>query len=492
MASVLYIDGPEVKIESRALRLALDRRDISSFSITPVLAMSTFQPGTRSSKEYVDPTSMPPDVPKVAELGVTSAPLKSAAFFIGAYCKEFNEDFMLCKNENRDPAHCLKEGRRVTRCATDLINKMRENCSQQFEAHWNCLERNNQVKPAAVMFLAVRSKSFHRNITIAAEHVPLAGSYENHSRFTSRPETHSRSGEPDLQVYAEVDHHLASNRLRNGYLIPKHSNYWILPYVISGQPKQPLTVSKEFNNLIGRNQNPWKEVNFDALKARPGVPFIRRRSGGGTVYHDLGNTNFSIHLPRQSFDRHVTARVILRAVRSMGIDACINERNDICIGKDKMSLLGSAYKIVNTRAYHHGTMLISTCLNDLGDILRVNKETMITKGVASVRSPVCNIQQSYMNVNHASFAAAVVSEFRKEYKISEEVVEIDESDSLLSIDYIKNGMNELLVGSDEFTYALSVPFWRRVDWLFRVGIGHMVKRPSSHILSITHFHGAQL
>ena len=62
----------------------------SSFRITPVLAMSTFQPGTRSSKEYVDPTSMPSDVPKVAELGVTSAPLKSAAFFIGAYCKEFN------------------------------------------------------------------------------------------------------------------------------------------------------------------------------------------------------------------------------------------------------------------------------------------------------------------------------------------------------------------------------------------------------------------
>jgi len=114
-----------------------------------------------------------------------------------------------------------------------------------------------------------------------------------------------------------------------------------------------------------------------------------------------------------------------------------------------------------------------------------------------------------MNVNHASFAAAVVSEFRKEYKISEEVsiaifhiqnrllaylqvVEIDESDSLLSIDYIKNGMNELPVGSDEFTYVLSVPFWKRVDWLFRVGIGHMVKRLSSHILFITHFHGAQL
>lgn len=73
------------------------------------------------------------------------------------------EDFMLCKNEGRgDPGQCLKEGRRVTRCATDLcvssisclftsekagrINKMRENCLEQFDAHWNCLELNNQVR----------------------------------------------------------------------------------------------------------------------------------------------------------------------------------------------------------------------------------------------------------------------------------------------------------------------------------------------------------
>ena len=76
------------------------------------------------------------------------------------------EDFMLCKNESRDPAHCLKEGRRVTRCTTDLwvnfrwtflgacsyicitsnrLTKMRENCLQQFDAHWECLEKRNQV-----------------------------------------------------------------------------------------------------------------------------------------------------------------------------------------------------------------------------------------------------------------------------------------------------------------------------------------------------------
>ncbi|KJA29586.1 hypothetical protein HYPSUDRAFT_126185 [Hypholoma sublateritium FD-334 SS-4] len=86
-------------------------------------------------------TSTP--VPHVEEVGLTSAPLKSAAFFIGAYCKEYNEDFVLCKNESRDPAHCLKEGRKVTRCAIDLITKMRENCGKQFDAHWECLERKN-------------------------------------------------------------------------------------------------------------------------------------------------------------------------------------------------------------------------------------------------------------------------------------------------------------------------------------------------------------
>ncbi|KAG8218883.1 Ndufa8, NADH-ubiquinone oxidoreductase complex I 19kd subunit [Butyriboletus roseoflavus] len=107
--------------------------------------MTVFRNSASSSTPYKDDTPLPDSVPKVQELGVTSAPLKSAAFFIGAYCKEYNEDFMLCKNEaGGDPGRCLKEGRRVTRCATNLINKMRENCLEQFEAHWNCLELNNQ------------------------------------------------------------------------------------------------------------------------------------------------------------------------------------------------------------------------------------------------------------------------------------------------------------------------------------------------------------
>lgn len=74
----------------------------------------------RLKKVYVEKAPLPSDIPQVAEIGATSAALETAAFFIGAHCKEVNEDFMLCKKESADPAHCLKEGRRVTRCAQDL------------------------------------------------------------------------------------------------------------------------------------------------------------------------------------------------------------------------------------------------------------------------------------------------------------------------------------------------------------------------------------
>ncbi|KAI0091836.1 Lipoyltransferase and lipoate-protein ligase [Irpex rosettiformis] len=224
--------------------------------------------------------------------------------------------------------------------------------------------------------------------------------------------------------------------------------------------------------VIGRNQNPWKEVNLSA-SSRTGIPFIRRRSGGGTVYHDYGNTNFSIHLSRTSFDRHATAQVVLRAVRSLDIDANVNDRNDICVGKDKIisykHVSGSAYKIVNNRAYHHGTMLISTQLNTLGDLLRTSKTTMDTKGVASVRSPVCNLQQYNPSVNHDKFVEAVIKTFREEYSLYDEAQTVGESEETAGIEYIRSGMEELpewewaFGQTPEFTYTIQQFFvWGEV------------------------------
>ncbi|KAF9931769.1 hypothetical protein BGZ75_004565 [Mortierella antarctica] len=85
--------------------------------------------------QFVDSTPAPAEAAH-PEIGATSAPLKSAALLLGSYCRDYNEDFMLCKNENSHPAHCLKDGRKFTRCAMDLITELKENCKKEWEARF--------------------------------------------------------------------------------------------------------------------------------------------------------------------------------------------------------------------------------------------------------------------------------------------------------------------------------------------------------------------
>ncbi|KAJ6486435.1 Lipoyltransferase and lipoate-protein ligase [Mycena vitilis] len=314
------------------------------------------------------------------------------------------------------------------------------------------------------------------------------------------------------QTYSKTSHGLRSISSQDLGAVAGHSVYvskstdpffnlsyedWLFRH---SPPEKPLLFlyRNEPCVVIGRNQNPWKEANIPALLCED-VPLIRRRSGGGTVYHDLGNTNFSIHLARRAFDRRTTSQLVLRAVRALGVpDARLNDRNDLCVGDDKMSdfsyrgppwrdedegkadagdadrhVSGSAYKIVSARAYHHGTMLISTDLKSLGDLLRVDeqKTTMVTKGVASVRSPVCNLQWAMRNprlkepVGHDDFVRAVIREFRREYGVDAEedpTQFIDEARDMKP--YIEKGMAELqtwdwIYGqTPEFTYTIEHKF----------------------------------
>ncbi|EEQ85002.1 hypothetical protein RJZ56_007194 [Blastomyces dermatitidis] len=93
----------------------------------------------------IDTTPMPDDIPKVKEIGATSAPLMSAAYFIGDRCKAYNDDYMKCKTESNGKGEldCLREGRKVTRCAASVIKDINENCLEQFKTHFECLEQNN-------------------------------------------------------------------------------------------------------------------------------------------------------------------------------------------------------------------------------------------------------------------------------------------------------------------------------------------------------------
>ncbi|KAK6528700.1 hypothetical protein TWF694_003942 [Orbilia ellipsospora] len=98
-----------------------------------------------SQHVLVDAVPLPDDIPKVEEVGASSAPLLSAAFFIGARCRPYNDDYMKCKDESpgRGEIDCMREGRKVTRCAVSVIEDLRANCLGEFRLHWQCLETKN-------------------------------------------------------------------------------------------------------------------------------------------------------------------------------------------------------------------------------------------------------------------------------------------------------------------------------------------------------------
>ncbi|CEJ90802.1 Putative NADH-ubiquinone oxidoreductase 20.8 kDa subunit [[Torrubiella] hemipterigena] len=96
----------------------------------------------------VDTTPLPEDIPAVKEIGASSAPLLSASFFIGARCRDYNDDYMQCKTEKAGTGEvdCMKEGRRVTRCASSVIQDINTHCLTEFRDHWQCLNaRNHQL-----------------------------------------------------------------------------------------------------------------------------------------------------------------------------------------------------------------------------------------------------------------------------------------------------------------------------------------------------------
>ncbi len=142
--------------------------------------------------------------------------------------------------------------------------------------------------------------------------------------------------------------------------------------------------------VIGKNQNVFAEINIPYTKEN-GIYIARRITGGGAVYHDLGNINYSFISEKQGndIDFERFSRPIIEALADIGISAALSGRNDIMVGDKKIS--GNAQTMFESRVLHHGTLLFDSDLDRLSSALLVDERKFKAKGIKSTRSRVANI-----------------------------------------------------------------------------------------------------
>ncbi len=142
--------------------------------------------------------------------------------------------------------------------------------------------------------------------------------------------------------------------------------------------------------IVGRNQNTHAEINEEFIKQN-NIPVIRRQTGGGAVFHDLGNLNYTfITRSKDRFNDYTYfSEVVLKTLETIGINAELSGRNDMLIDGKKFS--GNAQCAFGNAVMHHGTLMFGADVSSLSDALKVNPLKIKSKGIASVRSRVTNI-----------------------------------------------------------------------------------------------------
>ncbi len=165
-------------------------------------------------------------------------------------------------------------------------------------------------------------------------------------------------------------------------------------YLLDNEPDDVFMLWRnERSVIIGRNQNAYAEINRKYVTDN-GIAVVRRLTGGGAVFHDAGNINYSFIMKKggaRTLDFASFCAPVINALNSLGVPAELSGRNDLTVNGRKFS--GSAQCVYNGRVLHHGTILFSADMSKMTNSLNADPEKMKSNGVKSVRARVCNLNE---------------------------------------------------------------------------------------------------
>lgn len=212
--------------------------------------------------------------------------------------------------------------------------------------------------------------------------------------------------------------------------------------------------------VIGKNQNSWKECRIERLEEDGGF-LARRLSGGGAVFHDLGNLNFTFFARKENYDVEKQTEVILKAVQSFGIQAKRTGRNDLTVDGKKFS--GHAFYQTGDYCYHHGTVLLQVDTDRMSEYLNVSMDKLRSKSVDSVKSRVENLVTYVPDITVEQMKQALIRAFEQVYQKKAEPF----SKERLNDAEIEKAREKF--SSWEWKYGRKIPFQYEINQRFSWG-----------------------